>query len=415
MKKVILLVTAVFILMGISLPINSYCATLFEDNFDYPHDWSPTQKKYPNSIEYWPANKVADAPPPPARYFCYRVGGSMFTHVGHNTFCIDSTNHRGTSGRGLTVWNESDDRFWASDGILGVLLDPNGNGYKELYIRFYMKFQPGWKWNTSNSPQQKFVRASHYINDGRNPFQFFQLGSHHPIWVGELAKWGTGTYPITYFSSYFYESSYYPSLAIPKHEDNTNYFFHEGANYSSYNEEGAKKDFWDPNMIGDGKWHCWELYLKMNSAIGVPDGEQKFWYDGKLVDKTKDLAWSDETSVVKGTNGNKYCCILRHQSSANNRPITGTDWRKYWQLTDSKRQGKEWATSTYYGLSSSNPRSFWNFVAIGGNNFNAFAPNEKEAEQWYAIDDLVIADKYIGPDENGKPASPKNLHIINTR
>jgi len=406
MKKVILLATAVFILMGVSFPINSYGAILFEDNFDYPYDWSPKQKKYPDSIEYWPANKVVGAPPPPAGYFCYRVGGSMFTHVGHNTLCIDSTNHRGTSGKGLTVWNESDDRFWASDGILGILLDPNGNGYEKLYIRFYMKFQPGWKWNTSNSPQQKMVRASHYSNDGGNPFSFFQLGNHHPIWIADLAKWEKGTDPIAYFASYGYENSGNPSLAVPPHQDNTNYFFQD--------KKGNKVDFWNNGMIGDGNWHCWEFYLKMNSAIGVPDGEQKFWYDGKLVAEMKDLAWSDETSVVKGTNGNKYCCILRHQASENNRPITGTGWRKYWQLTGNKRQGGEWVPNTYYGLSSSNPRSFWNFVAIGGNNFNAFAPNDKEAEQWYAIDDLVIADEYIGPEKNEKPASPKNLHMIDS-
>ena len=29
---------------------------------------------------------------------------------------------------------------------------------------------------------------------------------------------------------------------------------------------------------------------------------------------------------------------------------------------------------------------------IGGNTNNYFAPNEDEAEQWYAIDDLIVKD-----------------------
>lgn len=403
MKKVILLTTTVLILMRVGLPTQSYCAILFEDNFDSHPDWLPPQGKYPNSIEYWPAHKVADAPPPPDGYFCYRVAGSKFTDSAPNTLRIDSTNHRGPSGKGLTVWNESDNRGWASDGILGILLDQNSNGYEEIFVRFYIKFQPGWKWTTTSSPMQKFFGASHYIKGDSNPFKVFDFGSSHPGFCGNLAKWGDGTYPIAYYASYRFENAYYPSDATPPYVNSSSHYFSDRV--------GNKKDFWDTGMMGDANWHCWEFNLKMNSQIGYPDGEHRFWCDGILIAEVKDLAWSDETSVVIGSDRLDYSCILRHTSADINRPITGADWQKYWKPNGSNGKGKEWKTGEVYGFSTSNPRSLWNYVRIGGNNANHYAPNEEEAEQWHAIDDLVISTEYIGP-ANQKPEPPKDLRII---
>ncbi|MFH0925536.1 MAG: putative Ig domain-containing protein [bacterium] len=377
---------------------------IFQDNFDAHPDWSPTEKTNQQATEWWPGHQPTGMPAPPEGYYGYRVGGTKFNDPAPNTFIIDSTNHRGPSGKALTYWSEScRETSWASDGDLYIVLEPNGNGYEELYIRFYVKFQPGWKWNINNksSPSQKFLRVSHYIGKDADPCSWGQKGiyggSHYPAFLGTFSKWGYGEYPIALSSSNRYETEYYPPNAIPLHTSVDECYFKDA--------QGNNKDFWDEGMMGDGKWHCWEFYLKMNSAVGVANGQKKFWLDGVPIPSTEfnDLAWSDKTSVVVGTNGQDYTCIKRRKSSDNDRPVTGQDWQTYWQPSGSTGEGKEWKADTYYGLSSDglspeNPRSYWNFVAIGGNNANYYAPNEEEAEQWYALDDLVISTKYIGPE-----------------
>ena len=50
---------------------------------------------------------------------------------------------------------------WASDGLLDIKLDPIG--YDDIYVRFYIKFQQGWRWlvGGDESPMQKFLHISH--------------------------------------------------------------------------------------------------------------------------------------------------------------------------------------------------------------------------------------------------------------
>jgi hypothetical protein len=53
------------------------------------------------------------------------------------------------------------------------------------------------------------------------------------------------------------------------------------------------------------------------------------------------------SSEVIGDDGNNYRCILPHTSAtATNKPITGSEWEKYWVLGDSS--GVAWVDSTDY-------------------------------------------------------------------
>lgn len=52
------------------------------------------------------------------------------------------------------------------------------------------------------------------------------------------------------------------------------------------------------------------------------------------------------TSVVVGTDTLTYSCILKHTSSSNNRPITGSEYSHYWRQTGTG--GSVWAASTSY-------------------------------------------------------------------
>ena len=336
-QKVIVFCTIFFVFTVIAGP--GYCEVLFQDNFDSHPDWSPNQRTMSQgSYECWGASCLTT----PAEYIGYRVGKSSFIPVGHNTINIDSSQHRGPTGKAFVLWSESaTNPSWPSDGLLCVLLE---KGYPELYVRFYIKFQSNWQWKAAASSQQKFFRISHYRNSGGNPFGM--KAEQHPMFIADLRKGHSGQADISYYVSFRYETSYYPNEATPSHASTTEAWFGTG-NYG-----GTGTDFWDDGMMGDGEWHCWEFYVKINSAIGVEDGIHRFWQDGVLISETTDLAWGD--------NGSR-----------------------------------------------ANPRRLWNSVMLGGNNFNAFAPAAEKKEQWYAIDDLVISTESIGP----LPSAPKNLRM----
>ncbi len=51
-------------------------------------------------------------------------------------------------------------------------------------------------------------------------------------------------------------------------------------------------------------------------------------------------------SVVIGSDGNRYTCILGHVSSAATKPVTGANYAQYWQLGGTG--GSAWATGTQY-------------------------------------------------------------------
>ena len=104
------------------------------------------------------------------------VQGSGYNNAQNNTLNIDTSNHRGSSGKSLTYWSEVQDALWATSGLLNLKLNPAG--YSELYIRFYIKFQTGWKWrNTGQEPMQKFFK-SYTLGWNRSLLGFFSTSSN---------------------------------------------------------------------------------------------------------------------------------------------------------------------------------------------------------------------------------------------
>ena len=53
-----------------------------------------------------------------------------------------------------------------------------------------------------------------------------------------------------------------------------------------------------------------------------------------------------DTTIITGTDSLNYTCIMGHTSIADNRPITGANWRLYWRQTGTG--GVAWATGTAY-------------------------------------------------------------------
>lgn len=63
---------------------------------------------------------------------------------------------------------------------------------------------------------------------------------------------------------------------------------------------------------------------------------------------SKNIQRLTTSSVVVGTDGNDYECILNHTSSTNDKPITGTNYTNYWKALGTTGAGSVWATSTNY-------------------------------------------------------------------
>jgi len=98
--------------------------------------------------------------------------------------------------------------------------------------------------------------------------------------------------------------------------------------------------------LWDGDWHTIEMRFVINSSIGVADGVMQLWIDG-----TQKTSWvTDSPTAINYVDG-------------------GTDYRGF------------------------------RIVGIGGNNDNQFdlsSSTMSSREQWYAVDDVVISETYVG-------------------
>lgn len=247
---------------------------LHQDNFDLHEDWTINQPIAPfAATAHQGEESILDG------YHSYYIAGSYYTDIGNNSLILNQFNHRGVSGKGLTFWNESDTRGdgWASDNQLGVYLP---EGYDELYARFYIKFQPGWRWTHDGESEQKLARFTHY--HGGSPFQYFEGGNQHPIAGLHIAKYNSGDGNACFQPIFRYEHVYFPDLATPPHP-RAQVVYPGSANYN-----GTGEDFTEST-----EWNCWEIRVKMNSAPGVADGIYQFWVNEVLIFSITDLAWSD--------------------------------------------------------------------------------------------------------------------------
>lgn len=146
-----------------------------------------------------------------------------------------------------------------------------------LFVRWYMKFDPGWMVQTGSVHNGASISSRYYANgratpgeraDGRNKFLagFECENSAGPspgslnvylYWPEQGDKWGDHLFP--------------SGTVIP----------------GSYSRSGAatfgkefigRKDF-TPQL---GRWYCYESMLKVNTP-GARDGRLALWIDGKLV------------------------------------------------------------------------------------------------------------------------------------
>jgi len=322
---------------------------IFEDNFDAQADWAPTGTECGG---HW-AERCVDNDIPPG-WTWYRNSEHWPETPGQR---ISSDVHRGESGKSWIKSSESNhdpgESNYYSDSILQKVFPKD---YEELYVGFWIKFSPTWRWLTNPlaSGEFKLVRISHFDGgEGVNPFQMGWSGNTAPMYLFQVKqsnRWGWRAHHEprcdNQVDNYYCDNhdGYDPLYDCVPGMTCTGYEHSSGSVHPSYED-----------MMGDGEWHFLEYYVKMNSAPGASDGEFAYWVDG-----------------------------YKHHH------YTGRKWR-------------------YEG----SPENLgWNSVAIGGNWNNWFSESaDNEEEEWYAIDDVVISTTRIGTDMISPPLAPSGLTV----
>lgn len=194
----------------------------------------------------------------------------------HSTLEISDANPRGLNGKSLVIYDESwgSRSQWGSDGILAKQFDSR---YNEVYVEFYIQFDPGFRWesieNGSGTSLGKILRMSYFNGDDTDSrFQNFQGGSNGPIVFLDVKQWTISDTDI--------RSRLQTQIRCNPLDTNENY------KCKDYSENSDVKLPGDPNFVqsfGDGGWHKVAMWAKLNTAPGVADGKLSVWYDDELV------------------------------------------------------------------------------------------------------------------------------------
>ncbi len=332
---------------------------IFEDNFDDQPDFTSSQSLSDIGVTKWTAHRNSgDGNGPhytPAKGF----------PNGHDAFEItgdDPNQVRGRTGKAFVAYRESyslpisGGTGWNSDGILEVDLDRD---YNELFVRFYIKFQPGW----SLGGQSKLFRVRHF--DGGTRFKFFSSGNSSPMVLFDYARNQYGLRNFLAFRADPQESNFFfeevgtiPNMPRQVLLGDVSLNFQN--NIRDLNGDGNEDNpvtlidrltgevldsynFVDHNQVYGSEWNKIEFYFKMNSAPGVEDGVTMQWINDQLVFKNVTIPF----------------------------------------------------------LGSASPGNIgWNVVSLGGNDHWNPQPNENGYEEWYSIDDVEVWDR-LPEDKQG--------------
>jgi hypothetical protein len=382
---------------------------IFQQNFDSLNNWTLTQLLYPgdaspncfsgcglpggftaiyNGRSYCAGGTVLDYPA--------NSGGPGNNTLGINTGIWGSVAGSvagqtcyGGSGKCLTYWDEvceySTGDAEDSDNTMAIDL---GGYYPDLYVKFRVKFPTTFSWDSSTDlSYQPFKKMWHiqYWDGKSSPFLYHTsngtIGATDPFTIGGLKY-------------YSYADSFQLYAIVTCANGNNDYCSgtpawksDEGGSYPADNTllgnlKGTGQD--SPNMYSpagsrvlfDGNWHEFVIHVKLNtiSPSKLADGAYDVWIDGVQV-----YTAANHSNRYSGNDGGS------------------SDHRIPWV------QNGGHATSGF------------RLVSFGGNNANRFKAQGKctgtGCEQWWAIDDIVIATTYNEASAGGKVGilPPKDL------
>ncbi|WP_309043349.1 hypothetical protein [Marinobacter sediminicola] len=335
---------------------------IFKESFDGQPDWTSAMHST-DTVQRATTHTI------PEGWYSIRQDPTWAPSKGyqdkHETIEILASNAnkaRGGKGKSFVSWRDSYDRgwnYWASESIL---LKYFPEGYDELYVEFWIRFDPNWTREQvpgRPSAASKMFRVSSWSGDGEE-YGAFSDGNVGPIalWDHSVNKYGLrnalafrggphsdnykltgadipdvgnsiisgslGDFNLNFSSSLAGRG---PTGADPVIADRLN------GGFITKNTSGLVGH---DQIFGPGdSWTKMAFYVKMNSAPGVKDGVFRQWLNDKQIFVSTEIPWI--------------------------RPSETRD-----------------------------ENAKWNLVAIGGNDFFQTYPNEERHEEWYSIDDLII-------------------------
>ena len=353
----------VLVLAGVSLPSVGQAEVLFEENFDRQEDWhsglevnatSRSPAGLPDRVQ---AERLGHTVPRgwDSAYQDPSWAPSVGFPDGHETIEILGINtDKARGGAGKSFVQRRDSRpdpghYWSSDG---QLLKYFPAGHEGLYVEFWMKFEPDWSHHPSGDAS-KIFRVGSWSGQG-SEFQAFSGGEQGPLF---LWGWLRDSYGVRNFhslrggphgenygmtsetrGSHQRESLNYTTDTVGHGVNGTTPKIPDRVN-GGYISDNLSQIVDHPQIFGTGEWNKVAFYVQMNSSPGVPDGVLRQWLNDEQIVNVRDIIWVSPSTEDPG---------------------------KMVQ---------------------------WNFFSIGGNDYFKSYPMESQHQEWFAIDDLRVADQ----------------------
>ena len=347
---------------------NAYSEILFEENFDDLEDWTSAMYSTDQYQAVWLGNTL-----PEGWDTLYRSGyySPPTAHASLEILASNADKARGGTGKSAVHWREHHinpdfDRQWKSNSSLGKYLE---EGYEQLYVEFWISFDPEWTQTTAAS---KIFRVFSWDEEGEF-WQAFGGGSQGPLFLWDYAldeKFGVRN-KLSFRGGPHgenYKMSSEQAFGLPRGlrgagDMSLNFTSDIEPTLSERDEalidqtSGSTLQSsgvaWHEQVFGPpGTWTKMAFFVKMNSAPGAQDGVFRQWINDKL--------------IVESTN-------------------------------------VEWV-----GPNTENKMVKWNAVGIGGNDYwvNGGWDNSQQREEWYSIDDLVISTSILASESEAAAAAP---------
>ena len=355
-------------------PFFGQAEILFEEDFDDQPDWHSAMHST-DRAQYQDTHTI------PEGWYAVRQDPTWAPSTGHPDKheaieILERNSDKARSGtRSYVSWRDYYDagwNRWNSDSILAKYFP---EGMDELYVEFYIQFQPGWTSEggsklfrvTSWSGEPDFFGYGGGRENGPVFFLYYNVtsgirnalgfrgGPHGESYgmvdenIDDIPRQlvGSGDYPGNWTSNTV-GSTYEDDPEIPDRLNGG--FIPKDSGYFPSHEQ----------IYGSpGVWTKYGFYLKMNSSPGVKDGIFKQWFNDQLVLETNKIAW------VRNSESGK---MVR-----------------------------------------------WNVVAFGGNDFwRGSYNNEDRREEWYSIDDVLIATEppeYLTGNATAPPNAPSIIGV----
>ena len=359
------------------VPELSSAAVVFETDFEDVQDWVIPYPPKGQTVGYtWELDHGTLGMPPPKKndgtqlYDLYRVGASLFDapYTG-NAYEIANL-HGKNNSRGL-LYNEQvsgcyDTTCYSGGSPMVIWLGEQG--YEDIYVRFNLRYQTGWKWSdpavaATPGAIEKIIRISRFNGipgDGLMQGPFGAAYELMPVWIPTWYQYLSVTPSYTMFNNQERRAPGYIENAYTTNELYTqtpSYYPVAPSLLTEYNPDHQARSFLWPS---DGNWHNYEFRAKINSAPGSADGMVEVWIDGVKVFSKNNVPWV----------------------------LAGGDMSRYWNIID----------------------------VLDNADLTAYSLADHVTQKKY-LDDVVVSTSYVGPDyvigatDSIAPAAPSGLVV----